>query len=427
MILIPPQIATLSQNCENTDQGVPSTIVIEKNVSTGSDAPSFMVADDVTGSLFASLAEHEIELLTWLPKATDHPPHELLGTAYAAIVEHMSSAGRHVLLERIFGRLDAIGPALPARAAAIETAAISPWRPPTIVEGVPGHGGPIAGIHLLTVRPSDGVATQIAHTGRPAGVTINGAAAQYLALADVAHLLPPFTDDTAGAETEAEQVLTIASSVLATSGWSIHDVHRTWFYLRDILAWYDEFNRARNHAFDTLGLARDGRMIIPASTGISGVGAHRRWCVLDLLALRQQPGVPFAVQRLVNPQQNEAPEYGSAFSRGLSVTFGPSQLLLVSGTASIDDTGRSTHSDDFVAQTETTLDTVAALIGTAGAGLHDLSQATAFIKRPADVPAFQQLLERRGLAHLPIVCTIADVCRPELLFELDATALLKAP
>jgi hypothetical protein len=35
-----------------------------------------------------------------------------------------------------------------------------------------------------------------------------------------------------------------------------------------------------------------------------------------------------------------------------------------------------------------------------------------------------QIISRLGLEEMPSICTIGDVCRPELLFELDATAVL---
>jgi len=59
-----------------------------------------------------------------------------------------------------------------------------------------------------------------------------------------------------------------------------------------------------------------------------------------------------------------------------------------------------------------------------GATLADVEQATAFLKRREDLPAYRRIAEQEGLASLPVVCTVADVCRDELLFELDATAVV---
>jgi len=49
--------------------------------------------------------------------------------------------------------------------------------------------------------------------------------------------------------------------------------------------------------------------------------------------------------------------------------------------------------------------------------------ATAFVKHPRDAGAYARLAEGAGLPVAP-VAMVADVCRPELLFELDATAVV---
>ena len=132
-------------------------------------------------------------------------------------------------------------------------------------------------------------------------------------------------------------------------------------------------------------------------------------------------------RKLCNPSQNEAPEYGSSFSRGLELNTGSCRYLLVSGTASIDDHGSSVHPDDFGKQTERTLDTVETLLRVGGAGFGDVRQATAFVKRQDDIAELRDILARRGMDQLPVVCTVGDVCRDELLFELDATAVIPNP
>jgi enamine deaminase RidA (YjgF/YER057c/UK114 family) len=174
-----------------------------------------------------------------------------------------------------------------------------------------------------------------------------------------------------------------------------------------------------------MGLSRDSASsVLPASTGIFARNARGGWCVLDLLAVRSSNGRPIDVRRLFNPRQNEALEYGSAFSRGLALTTRSCRYLFVSGTASIDDHGSSVGAGDFEGQTERTLDTVASLLETGGADLTDIRQATAFVKRREDVATLRQLLDRRGLDQLPVVCATGDICRDELLFELDATAVV---
>jgi enamine deaminase RidA (YjgF/YER057c/UK114 family) len=181
----------------------------------------------------------------------------------------------------------------------------------------------------------------------------------------------------------------------------------------------------RNAAFKSLGLmGRNGDGAIPASTGIEGRNARGGWCTLDLIAAQGRPGARFEMQRLHNREQNEATEYGSAFARGMAVTLGECRYFFVSGTASIDDQGATVHVGDFEAQTKHTLTAVSALLEGAGAALPDVRQATAFIKNPLDLRSFERLADRAGLSGVPMVTTVADVCRDDLLFEIDATAVV---
>jgi enamine deaminase RidA (YjgF/YER057c/UK114 family) len=214
-------------------------------------------------------------------------------------------------------------------------------------------------------------------------------------------------------------------ALLDGEGYSFRDVARTWFFLRDILDWYGPFNAVRNAAFQRLGLTgSNGRGAIPASTGIEGRNARGGWCTLDLIAARPRPGERFEMERLHNRKQPEATEYGSAFARGVALTLGNCRYYFVSGTASIDDQGATVHVGDFEAQTLHTLTAVSALLEDAGASLPDVRQATAFLKNPCDERAFERIADRVGLSGVPMVTTVADVCRDDLLFEIDATAVV---
>lgn len=380
--------------------------------------------DAVAGGVLSCTSDHfPLALMTWQPKVGAEVTDEIIAEVYRSFTRELRDRSLVVLLERVFARRDTAPGFLKSRDNAIKTDQSFGWREPTFVEGVPCRKAAVAGIHIVAARPRSDVSIKtIEWEGQVAGVEVLGEHAHHIALTDVARLLPS-TERTDGA-VEAEQTILLAQKILAQRGWSLHDVQRTWFYLKDILSWYDDFNRARNGVFDCLGLDRDGTMVIPASTGISGVGLRDGWCVLDLLATRAVNGAVHEVARLSNPRQNEAPEYGSAFSRGLCLTTDATKILLVSGTASIDDDGLSTNFGDFRAQANASFDTVDALLGTAGASISEISQATAFVKKPDDVPKLARILAERGMADLPIVCTIADVCREELLFEIDASLIL---
>jgi enamine deaminase RidA (YjgF/YER057c/UK114 family) len=258
---------------------------------------------------------------------------------------------------------------------------------------------------------------------RVLGRVVEAPSARLMGLADVGRRAAGRLGS--GPAEEAAAAIDAAASLLEREGYSFRDVARTWFFLKDILEWYGPFNAVRSAAFRRLGLmGRNGRGAIPASTGIAGRNARGGWCTLDLIAARGRPGQRFEMERLHNRKQNEATEYGSAFARGMALTLGDCRYYFVSGTASIDDRGRTVHVGDFVAQAEHTLAAVSSLLESAGAALPDVRQATAFLKNPSDWRSFERIAERAGLSGLPMVTTVADVCREELLFEIDATAVV---
>ena len=140
---------------------------------------------------------------------------------------------------------------------------------------------------------------------------------------------------------------------------------------------------------------------------------------------------------LENPRQTPAYDYAAdyspkspKFSRAMVLSCGSYTTIFISGTASITHSV-TRHVGDVVKQTEETLDNIAALIaeenlarhGLPGLGtsLRSLGFARVYIKRPEDYPAVRAICERR-LGTLPTIYAVADVCRPELLVEIEGVA-----
>jgi enamine deaminase RidA (YjgF/YER057c/UK114 family) len=104
--------------------------------------------------------------------------------------------------------------------------------------------------------------------------------------------------------------------------------------------------------------------------------------------------------------------------------------VFVSGTASITD-AESRHIDDVAAQTHQTLDNIAALISEEnfrnhgapglGATLDDLALVRVYIKRQEDFEKTRAACEAR-FGERPTIYAVADVCRPELLVEIEGVA-----
>jgi hypothetical protein len=56
----------------------------------------------------------------------------------------------------------------------------------------------------------------------------------------------------------------------------------------------------------------------------------------------------------------------------------------------------------------------------------EVSRATAYFKSAADAPVFDQWLKRHDLSAMPVVRTCCDICRDDLLFEIELDAIQSA-
>jgi enamine deaminase RidA (YjgF/YER057c/UK114 family) len=221
-----------------------------------------------------------------------------------------------------------------------------------------------------------------------------------------------------------------AASLLQTQGMDYAAVVRTWFYLDGILDWYDEFNQARSAAYRDFGLGNgpDGEARhYPASTGVGARASGGNACTLDLVAVKADSRVVAPVRFVSSATQPDAWRYGSAFSRGAAVDLPDCSLIQVSGTAAIGEDGRTLSPGDARSQITRTLDAVESLLAQEEACLQDACAATAFLKHRVDAGVLREVLASRRLEGLPVVCVVADICRDDLLFELDAEVMAERP
>lgn len=238
---------------------------------------------------------------------------------------------------------------------------------------------------------------------------------------------------------------------IQTTGTDLESVVRTWIYQGHLVDTdtnadgapqrYRELNRSRADFFDGRRFLTPflpptfSGTVFPASTGIGGDD----WDVtMSALAVS---GAPAAVQcvPLENPQQDAAFDYAAhhspqspRFVRAMTLTQDDFGWIFVSGTASIT-ASESQHIDNPTAQTHQTLDNIAALIaqdnltrhGVQGAAtLDDLAVARVYVKRPSDAAAIEAACRER-MPRVPMVFTGADVCRPELLVEIEGWARIR--
>jgi enamine deaminase RidA (YjgF/YER057c/UK114 family) len=126
---------------------------------------------------------------------------------------------------------------------------------------------------------------------------------------------------------------------------------------------------------------------------------------------------------------DEAPDYGSSFSRGLRLEVGNVVILLISGTASIDERGDTVHVGDFRGQCRRTYHNITGLLEAEGASWKDIVRTTCYLRDiERDYAAFNdertKFFRAQGLNPLPASTGIqAILCRPELLIEIEAIAM----
>ena len=130
---------------------------------------------------------------------------------------------------------------------------------------------------------------------------------------------------------------------------------------------------------------------------------------------------------------NEAYDYPkpSSFSRGMRIDLNGLAILLISGTASIDENGQSVHIGDFRAQLRRTFQNITLLVEAEGATWKDIVRTTCYLRDiERDYEAFNEertaFYREQGLDPLPASTGIqAILCRPELLIEIEAIAMFR--
>lgn len=130
---------------------------------------------------------------------------------------------------------------------------------------------------------------------------------------------------------------------------------------------------------------------------------------------------------------NEAYDYPrpSSFSRGMRIDLNGLVILLISGTASIDENGQSVYEGDFRAQMRRTFRNISDLLASEGATWKDIVRTTCYLRDiERDYAAFNEertaFYKEQGLDPLPASTGIqAILCRPELLIEIEAIAMFR--
>jgi len=183
--------------------------------------------------------------------------------------------------------------------------------------------------------------------------------------------------------------------------------------------WYDDFNQVRNQFFFERKIISESESAkMPASTGI-GISPRETFCAMDVAAVT---GTKNTIEYLdMGGNQNSAFKYGSAFSRATIAATPAGKAVFISGTASIDHTGETTCLDDAEGQISETIKNVRAVLRDSHYTDSDFVHVIAYCKT---VEVEKLFLEKWSDLGWPCLTAICDVCRENLLFEIEATAVV---
>ncbi|MBS2098302.1 RidA family protein [Carboxylicivirga linearis] len=256
------------------------------------------------------------------------------------------------------------------------------------------------------------------------------------------------TSDINDITSSATQAFEELISLLASEGFSLNDVVRQWNYIPKILGFemkdgkewqhYQLFNEVRRHYYNTHRTVEG----YPAATGI---GVAKGSVSIDICAIKTKDADN--IYSINNPEQVNAYQYkqdvligelvdgtrtkqAPQFERAKLISQPKSGTLFISGTASIK--GQYTIGiDNIDEQTNTTLGLMQKLSATAQ---HTneystnnsicYSYARVYIKNTEDFKAVQSICKDE-LQNIPINFVQADVCRDNLLVEIEAEMNMK--
>ena len=325
---------------------------------------------------------------------------------YDRIALTLRNAGAFIVQERLFASADAMVPALVSRAESYGD--LDDGVMPTLLATRSGTGQIVgAQVHAVAGIRRPRV---LASGDSPVARAFDCAGYHYLVASG---LSAPQLD---GGAAQTRCALGQAESLLAQAGGSLCDIARTWIWMDDILAWYPQLNQARTAFFTQRGLMDvPGRM--PASTGIGvspavgrvGIDVFAAWGAQDAVGRFHAAG-----------NQRSAYEYGSAFARAARVKTPGGVTVFCSGTAAIDAKGNTCFLDDVQGQVRMTVQNIGAVLRDMDCCDNDVVHAMAYCATPQ--------VEAHFIAHYshelpwPCLTMVGDVCRDNLLFEIEVTA-----
>ena len=331
---------------------------------------------------------------------------------FAGISDVLRSKKASILQERVFSTQAAAETLRKARSQAYGE--IDDGVNPSFLVAAEGSSGPIAGVQVHAVS-GDSKPEVVQLDGNPCGRIFRSPRCSYLTLSYI-------TDQQdRQAHAQARIMMQKGNTILRNYSVDFLSVPRTWMWLKDILSWYDDFNQVRTKFFTEWGLVGPGtRQSMPASTGIGLGPANGGHCAMDLTAVLEPAGATQYLQAA--GKQQCAMEYGSAFSRASKAVTPAGHTVFVSGTASINTDGQTTHIGNAAGQIKTTIENVRAVLKDMNCTDENVVHIIAYCKTTEIEKVFNSYKNTLAWPWITVIC---DICRTDLLFEIEATAMPK--
>lgn len=198
---------------------------------------------------------------------------------------------------------------------------------------------------------------------------------------------------------------------------------RTWFFVRDVDTQYKGLVVARWENFTLHGLTPETHYV--ASTGIGGNPSDPKSIIqMGCYALKgfkpEQQRYLYAATHL-----NRTSEYGVTFERGTLLKFGDRNHAIISGTASINNKGEVMHEGNIEMQTRRMWENVEKLLEEAGMTMDNAAQLIVYLRDGSDFEKVRSLFHEK-YPNIPTVFTLAPVCRPSWLIEMECMAIQEA-
>ena len=248
----------------------------------------------------------------------------------------------------------------------------------------------------------------------------------------------PSTDFSASVCEQSREIFDKLDALLTAHGFAVDDIVRQWNYIGNIVACrngkqnYQEFNDARSNYY-ARGSWANG---YPAATGI---GVSSEGIIVGGIAFRKTEHSSSGIHPIDNPLQVAAHVYSRKvlidddvnavkstpkFERAKLIETARGACCFVSGTAAIRGE-ESVDASSVAMQTRKTIENIEYLVSPEnlvryGCSPYDLKYVKlhVFIKHAEDYAAVRAVVEE-SYPQVPAIYTVADVCRGELLVEIE--------